>query len=410
MRSACLAAVARGTLSAMRAALLAAFTALALVAAAPARAEAPPQPLGKWAPPEGRFFDDPIAVSPDGKNVVAIATDAATVSRLELLTPGQTAAATLEGLPVGVTALAFLAADRILVVSKKEGETRVSAQVVQVKSTKDVRSLVLDKARIGPADAIEVVDHDGRRLVVAYTRGGKKNIEHTVQVYAAEGLKLIAKRVLSETVEGAMRTKAGEVRPLWWSRGHTYLSAQKIGDYDKARDMRRPDRFVRLDLVNDKIIDEHEIDDALALAKVVLARKTGPAEEIYPRLSEDRRDILVLDRVDERALPLARQIIVYEPATLRYQSDEKTLYVGLQVDTNNLVAVGKRVQDPDDFDLYAVDRASIHGKELSSRRVFSLAGGQRPIGFAVGGGRVAILRKQRGFDRGGIRIELYALP
>jgi len=393
----------------MRATVFAAVIASALVHAAPAHADTPP-PLGTWTPPEGRFFDDPIAVSPDGKSVAAISTDAATASRLELLTPGQTAPAALDGLPVGVTALAFLAADRVLVVSKKEGETRVSAQVVQVKSVKDVRSLVLDKARIGPADAIEVVDDDGRRLVVAYSRGGKKGIEHSVQVYSADGLKLVAKRTLTESVEGAMRTKAGEVRPLWWSRGHTYLSAQKIGDYDKARDMRRPDRFVRLDLVNDKVIDEHEIDDALALAKIVMTRKSGPAEEVFPRLSEDRKEILLLDRIDERALPLARPILVYEPATMRHQSDEKTLYVGLQVDANNLIAVGKRVQDPDDFDLYAIDRASIHGKALEARRVLTIAGGQRPIAFAAGGGRVAILRKQRGFDRGGVAIELYALP
>jgi hypothetical protein len=150
----------------------------------------------------------------------------------------------------------------------------------------------------------------------------------------------------------------------------------------------------------------------MAFAKVALSRKSGPPEEAYARLSEDRKEILLLDGLDERSLPLARDLNLYEPSSLRsLKLDDKTLLVGIQVDPNNVVAVGRRQPDPDDFDLYTVDRATMHGKApLSARRILTIPGQGRPVGFAVAGGRLAILRKDKGFDRGGVAIELYALP
>ncbi len=202
------------------------------------------------------------------------------------------------------------------------------------------------------------------------------------------------------------------MRPLWWSHGHTRLSGQTIGEYDKEHDIRRPDRYAQIDLFDNQVVDEHEIEDVMAFAKVALTRKSGPPHEAYARLSEDRKEVLLLDGLDERALPLARDLNLYEPSSLRsVKLDDKTLLVGIQVDPNNAVAVGRRQQDPDDFDLYTVDRATMHGKTtLSARRILTLPGQGRPAGFAVAGGRIAILRKDKGFDRGGVAIELYALP
>ena len=381
-----------------------------LCGAAAVAHEQSPTPLATLTPPAGRFFDDPFAVSADGKRIAVIATDAATHASLQLWTldgPTPAPPAVVDGLAPAVTQVAFLGAGRVLVVTKQDGGDRVVGHVATLRG----RALTLDKARLGPADAIDVVDRDGKRLVVVYSRGGRKTIDHAVQILSADDLRPVAKRTLVESAEGALRCRAGDVRPLWWSRGHTQLAAQKIGEYDAARDIRRPDRFVRLDLVSDRIVDEHEIEDVLAFAQISITRKSGPQEEAFARLADDRKAFLLLDGLDERQLPLARDLALYEPASLRSRIvDDKTMLVGLQVDPNNIVAVGRRGQDPDDFDLYTVDRASMHGRAVQARRVLTLPGQGRPVGFAEGGGRVAILRKDKGFDRGGVAIELYALP
>lgn len=378
-----------------------------LAAAAPARADAP-APLIRVTPPDGRFFDDPIAVSADGAFLAAVATDAATHATLQVWPTSGGAPLTLDGLPVAVTTLAFLGPKRVLVVSKKDGGDQLVAQVVEVGKTR----LTLGKEKLGPADNIEVTDHKGKLLVSTYSRVEKKTVAHHLQFFAADSLRSVARRDLVETSEGLIRGRAGELRPLWWSRGHTRLAGQKLGEYDKARDVRRPSRFVQLDVVDNQVLDEHEIEDVLAFTKVSLARKSGPPEDAYARLSDDHKEILVLEGLDEHALPLAREINLYDPGSLRSQIlDDKTLLVGLQVDPHNIVATGHRSEDPDDFDLYSVDRASMRGKAPpTSRRVLTLPGQGRPVGFTAAGGRVAILRKDKGYDRGGVAIELYALP
>jgi hypothetical protein len=384
---------------------------VALLAVPQLAAAEAPAPLARWTPPEGRFFDDAFAVSADGKQVAAVSTDAATSSTLHLFPVGGTALE-VGGLPPTVRAIYFLTPERVLVIVKQGDTDRVLGLLASVHSQDGKPALTLDKNRLGPANSIDVAEREGKRVVAVYNCGGKKTVDHMVQLLAADGLKPIGKRTLIESAEGAMRTKAGEVRPLWWSRGHTNLSVQKIGEYDRARDVRRPDRFVRLDLYTDKIAEEHEIEDVLGFAKVTIARKSGPPEAAFARLSDDHKEVLLLDGIDERPLPLARPIHLYDPESLRSLIlDEASLLVGLQVDANNIAAVGRRQQDPDDFDLYVVDRASMHGKQpLVSRRALVLPGGGRRVGFAAAPGKLAVLRKDKGFDRGGIAIELYAVP
>ena len=391
---------------------VAAVSMLAWLGASTAVAHAdPPKPLARWTPPEGRFFDDALAVSTDGSRVLAVATDAATVSSLHLYTVGGDAL-TVDQLPPTIKAVAFLGNDRVLAIATHEGDSKLIGLTATVKKGKDGKAaLTLDGKRLGPADAIDVVDREGKRILTLYNKVTKKTTEHSVQLLDAATLKPIARRTFVESAEGAIRTKAGEARPLWWTRGHTNLSVQKIGEYDKARDIRRPDRYVRLDLLTDKIADEHEIEDVLAFAKVTIARKSGPPEEAYARLSEDHKQVLLLDGLDERALPLARAIHLYDPDSLRSVADDKTLFVGFQVDPNNIEAVNRRGQDPDDFDLYAVERASLHGKgDVVGKRALVLPGNGRRVGFTAAAGKLAILRKDKGFDRGGVAVELYALP
>jgi hypothetical protein len=367
---------------------------------------APPQPIAKLTAPEGTFFDDPIALSRDGKSVALISTDAAKPSCLHLWTPESKAELRLEGLPTDVVSVGFVAPGRVVVVFKQGDQ--LAARVAMVKADK----LVLDKVHLGPADAIDVIDREGKRAIALYSRVAKKGgASHDLEVFSGDSGRLIGHRAVLEDAEGLLRTSIGAVRPLWWSDGHTRLAAQRIGDYDKARDMRRPDRFARIDVVTNKAIAEQEIGDVTEFTKVVLAHKTSPTQEAFARMSEDRKEVLIDDGLFERTLPLARAVNLYEPTSLRsVVLDDKTLLVGLQIDPGNISAVDRRERDPDELDLYVVERATMSQKELAARRVLTLPGDDRPAAFTAVFGRVAVLRKGKGFERGGMNVELYVLP
>ncbi len=81
---------------------------------------------------------------------MAVATDAATKASLELWSPVSSTRTVLDGLPVGITALAFLGPNRVLVVSKKDAAGRLVALVAEIHGDKSGRTLTLGKTRTRP--------------------------------------------------------------------------------------------------------------------------------------------------------------------------------------------------------------------------------------------------------------------
>jgi len=376
-----------------------------------ARAEAP-KPLNRKAPPSGLFFDDPVAIAPDGKTVAVLSTDAATVPQLELWFPaakeGEPSAARAPETPPGIVELRFLGPNRLLLVSKKEGSDKRTARIAEIAGgPAGATRITIGKRVIGPADSIELIERDGKSALSLYSRSAKKGgVEHSIQLLALDGQKSLGRRSLAEDAEGQIKGRAGAIRPLWWSRGHTELSAQKLGEYDKARDIRRPHRFIKLDALTDKILVEHEIEDLLGYAKAGLAHKAVPDAETFVSLSEDQKELVLHDGLQERVIPLSRPLDVYDKSSLiTVPLDGQRLLVGLQVDANNMAAIARKKPDPDEIDLYVVDRGA---KDAFAKRVLVLSGEGRSAAFTAAADRLLVLRKGKGFDRGGVAIEVYS--
>ena len=374
-----------------------------LLSALSARADTP-HPAARITPPEGKFFDDAVAISANGDMVAVIATDLASEAELSLWDGTDRARPTLPGLPSTVVRTSFLSADHLLVVYK-QGE-RLAALTI----TKKGDVLSIDRKRLGPADGIDAIVRDGKPAIALYekrARGG--GAEHLVTVVALDG-HVTRQRSYVEDGEGLVRTRAGALRPLWWSAGHTTLSAQKVGTFDKARDMRRPDRFVRLDVPADKVLAEEEIEDLMAFARVTSAHRLQNDVDTFVRVSEDGKQVLVVDGRGETAVPLQRAITQYDPASLAsLPLGDHELLIKLQVDPVSSSAVARHGSDPDDLDFYKLDLASLKATP-SSRRVLVLPGTGRPAGITASAGKLVVLRKAKGYDRGGIAVELYSLP
>jgi hypothetical protein len=190
-----------------------------------------------------------------------------------------------------------------------------------------------------------------------------------------------------------------------WLTPAKVLAALRAGEFDKERDMRRPDRYTRLDAFGGKVIVESEVKDVLGFTQVALLRRDQPNMPVIVHFSDDRKKLMLLDGIDDGEVKLSRELWKYDVASLQSQLvDDKRVAVSLTNDPVNPDAVARKKADPDDIDLYDVDRAT-RAATLRLR----LPGQGRPSSWRVAGNRLLLLRKDKGFDRGGVALELYDL-
>jgi hypothetical protein len=351
-------------------------------------------PIARYEPGASGFIDDAFAVSTEGRTIAFITTDGATAAVLHIATVGG-AEIKIEGVPIDVVALYFIGPDRILMVSGSENSLKASVLAPHGP----------EKPQLGPFQRLALAHVDGKAAIVTYTRDDKKSVQHELVAYDLAQLKPFKRKTLVEDAEGQVRGPRGTIKPLWWSDGFTILTARKPGEYDRAHDIRQPDRSTRLDVFSGKILDEEQVKDIIAFTKVALVRRDHPNETVLIHFSDDRKQLLMLDVVTEHELTLARPISKYDPQSLNAQLlDAKRVAMSLSVDPVNPEAVTRQKAEPDDIDLYMIDRQS----HLPTR-ILTLPGEGRRSTWRVAAGRLVLLRKGKGFDRGGVSLEIYDL-
>jgi hypothetical protein len=95
----------------------------------------------------------------------------------------------------------------------------------------------------------------------------------------------------------------------------------------------------------------------------------------------------------------------YDPKSLQQQvGRDGKLYFSLTIDPVNPAAVAAKKADPVHIDLYVFDPAS-----GQTERLARLPQNDREYTWSVAGGRWAVLRKHKGYGRGGPELELYDL-
>ncbi len=372
--------------------------ALYVLTATAARADAP-KPIASYKVDSSAFIDDPFALRDDGKALAYLSTDGASASQLHLaeVPAGAKPEAVIPGLAVNTVALYWLGPDRVLAVARDADKQIATGQVYTSKGP--------TKEKLGPVEEIALGTIDGKPAVVTYTRREKGPVEILLAAYARDTMKPLAKKSYKEDADGRIAAPGGPYKVLWWRDGFTAAAALKAGEFDKAKDMRRPDRFARLDVFKGKITEEREIEDVLGFAQVGIEHKKHPNEKSFVHLSEDHKKLLLADQLEDRELTLARPLFMYDNTTLGYQLlDDGRMAVSATVDPTNPPALQRKKVDPDDFDLYLVDP-----KSLAATRVLQLAGENRPTVWRIAAARLALLRKSKGFDRGGVVIEVYDL-
>jgi hypothetical protein len=371
---------------------------LGALSVGPARAAEPQQTI---APEPGRFIDDAFALRSDGKAIAYATTDGATATTLHLAQIGGGGDKSVPGLPSELAAIHWLDDTRVLVVARA-GESAVTAQAWTTAGASG--------PKLGPAQHIALATIGGKRVVITYSKKeGRGGAEHLLVAYARDTLKPVARRSLKEDGDGRVPHPTGALKILWWRDGFAQAAVLQAGGFDKAKDMRRPDRFARFDpwAPKPEVADPSDITDVLAFAEVSLLHgKHGP-DGTFVTISEDRKSLLLVDGLTMAPITLPRPIAIYDAEQFHWQpieGDVDHLWLSATVDPTNPEALARKKADRDDFTLFVLERGT-----RAVKKVLDLPGQNRPTAWHIGGDKLALLRKSKGFGRGGVAIEIWPI-
>lgn len=347
--------------------------------------------------PASGFVDDAFAFDGAGGRIAVVITDAAKSSEVRVLDLAQdgkvlsTRALPSELLP---QALAFLGdKDAILVVgedARAPAEDRPRLGVLLDASGKTVR-------RFGPATDIAWTRVGADDVIVSWTR---KNLNHYEIVAVTAAGKPVAKKTFRLGKGGL------DVDLLGWRDAYLTAVVRQRGEYIKKLDQRGPAREARWDARTGKLAGARDIADPLEHKRVAEIRLPRPNLDAFLRVTEDLKGIELVGADDKRVpvtLPVA--FPTYDPKsfTARQQPGGQWLFT-LTVDPVNPDALAKKVADPEAIDLYRVEATG--GRAIKLARVPKA---DRGFLWQSSAGRWAVLRKHKGFDRGGPVLEVFDL-
>ena len=391
----------------------AASPATAPPATAPPAAAPPAAPPGKGraaapaAAPPGNGKAAPAAAPPGNGKAAAPAAAPFTIA------PG-TSQELVANLPLSTFKMYLLPDDRVLVVSR---DTEIGGVVNGTLYSLRSRSAV--PLALGPATDITIAHTASGPAIVAITRPTEQKHEYRVQAVSSSTLKPLAQKIYKlREGEPRVQTERGSAMPLYFLDDYLTLVAKHDGFYDKKKDARQPDFLAFLDAPSGKLTRSRPIAQPAALLELARLR-TGHGESVIVTHDPETQRFELLAALD-RGLPdgpaesrtplgLPRPASAYEPATLLYQLVRPGLLVlSLTVDPVNEQAVAARRTDPDLIDLCAVELGG--GPPGPAQRLRTLPGNKRPSSWKLTpNGRLALLRKHKGFARGGTEIEIYDL-
>ncbi|HWE29982.1 MAG TPA: hypothetical protein VHB97_18350, partial [Polyangia bacterium] len=145
------------------------------------------------------------------------------------------------------------------------------------------------------------------------------------------------------------------------------------------------------------------VQDVLAFTQIGVVRRDLPNQPVIARFSDDRKKLMLIDGVSEHEIALPRDLWKYDPSTLAWQTiDDKRAAVSLTIDPVNPDAVNRKKADVDEIDLYEVDRQT-----HAARPLLRIPGEGRRSTWQLAANRLLLLRKDKGFDRGGVALEVF---
>lgn len=355
----------------------------------------------QFLPPPGAFIADVFAMRGDGAQlayVTAVGAKDLVLHVVDLVPPGKHLE--VAALPGRVQSLLWLAPGRLLVVTRSGSAKRLMGRVFTGAGP--------EGPSIGPADHIALGTLEGNAVVTTFTRADddKAGI-HQVAAFDAVGLQPLASRKVVVDQQRRLEVNGQKLKLLWWGEDFTSAAVRKPGDYDQARDVRLPDRFGRVDLLSNTLVDEAAIEPA-GFAQRASLQRLYPGKTLFVHMDTRNRKLLLVDGTQSHVLKPARPLQKYHLNSIRWQkvSDDRALVslTAAPLDARTAATSGTP-RNRHEIELYSVNRAT---GAMSFQ--LTLDDENRQSAWHVGGGKLALLRKHRVFSRGGVVLQVYSLP
>lgn len=327
--------------------------------------------------------------------------------------PGETQEL-LTDVPLSSARLYLLPEDRVLIVSRDtESDGFWNGDIYSLKT----RSKVAVPGGIGPVSDITLGHIGSDWVIVQYVKPQPRKPDLKVSVLSASTLKPLGRKeydVGDDTWQ--IKTGQGSGAPLYFLDDYLTWAVKHGGAYDKKKDIRQPDFLAFVDTLTGKVRASRPIADPQPLLDLAKLRKDRASSLVL--VADEATQKVELVRAEDRGqpegptesrgpLPLVRDAVLYDEATLRYQlASPGVLVASMNIDPVNEKAVAQKRSDPDDLDVFAVD---VSGPTPGpAQKLLTLPGQKRPSSWAVtAGGRLVLLRKHKGFSRGGTEVEVF---
>jgi hypothetical protein len=375
-----------------------------------ARAEEPlATPALTFKPSKG-FIDDPLALDGDSGRLAVLRTDSASFARLEIVDLGT--GKVTRSFPAGgpqqlFERIHFAPGGAMVVITRDPGGGRRSAQIFSASGKA--------AGLIGPVTDFGLTRHGDRTSLTGWDRkaGPSGGNTYAVSQYAlGSPARKAGPRAYVVGQDGMLRTP--ELKALAWQNGYAELVGQIPGRYDKAKDVRQPDRAAVLDLLTGKLLLETEIADVMAWAGAAQLREKRPNRSLLVQLNDGQDQASLVDGFGRQApLDLPAKVGNYDPRSLAEQEEPGVLTFSFALDPLNTEALARGKADKPYLDLYRVRHESTPGKATPPTDLTVLLRApmdDRPVSWVVSGQFLALLRKHKSFSRGGTEVEVYRLP
>lgn len=386
-------------------------------ASAPAPAAAPTtaKPQFTYRADKG-FIDDAIALDGEAGQAAIVRTDSASFAKLELLDLQQGKA--VRSFPLGdpqqiFERVVFAGGGAVVVVTRNATSGMRSAVRFDDKGT--------PSGQAGPATDFGLTNRGGKRLLVSWTksgdeRNGRGKASYTIATYELATLARVGKTLALSTEDSVLKKPGLKLGA--WTDGYTRVVGSKLGDYDKQKDVRLPDRAAAFDVLSSTIAWEADIADVYAWAAVGDLRKRAPNRSAFAVVTADGSALELVDSLGARTpLPLAQPFEMYDQRSLVEQElpFEDRLAFSLTLDPLNPQALARHKADKPYVDLYAVKVPApgpAAGPRESAPRLLVRVPmmEERPVAWVVGGQWVVVLAKHKSFSRGGTELAAFRVP
>ncbi|MDZ4696346.1 MAG: hypothetical protein SGI86_14460 [Deltaproteobacteria bacterium] len=365
---------------------------------------------------EKGFIDDPMAIDSKGKWLAAIRTDSASfadLAHIDLETGKTTSSFSLGSGQQIFERVVFTGVGRSIVLVSRDPATGKRSAVRFDETGKVTGS-------VGPADQIGFPQRNEKQYAVLYSRSvdKKKRPTTVLAVHDLQDLKAVGKpRTFVE--EQGLVSLSGQTQPikvLGFQDEYAQLVAQQPGGYDKASDVRVPDKAGIYDLLRSQWIWNGEIKDVLAWAYANKFRSTQPSKACFLDIPETQDSLYLIDGLGGRAgVDMREEFEMYDLRSLASQevSAAGTLFFSMAVDPMNPGALQRKKADQPKLDLYRIDIPGpgdlFSGGRRPATHLLRAKLDNRPVGWVAGPGVAVILRKFKAYSRGGDAIEIYRL-